>query len=126
LAPDPTAELTSRTHSNTEETFKFSVDSAERIYDGSLYGTAAEFRFVPQNNPTWYFTRTAWTNNPRKSFGFNIERTFSRDGKPFTTWVSVDYRIDYRYPGTDWVIGAANQTRESDPKSVYRVMNAEP
>lgn len=120
LAPNSNADLKSRTLSPYQETFRFSVDFSESVVNGSLYGTAAEFRFVPMGNPTWYFTRQNWTNNPRTNVGRVIERTFGRDGKPFTTWVSVNYQIDYRYPGTDWVEDIARKSRESE-KTVYRV-----
>lgn len=108
---NPIATLISRTTNSTTETFAFSVDSSQIIYAGSLYGTEAEFRFVP-TSAIWSFSRPEWTNI-RTNAGFDIERTFNRDGKKFNTWVSVNYEIDYRYPGTDWVVGAASVNRVS-------------
>lgn len=117
LAPNPTAVVTSTTAGNTR-TFIFSVDSSERIFYGSLYGTAAEFRFAPIR-ATWSLTRrTAW-EGVRQQGGFTTSRDFNRDGNPFTAWVTVVYRIDYRYPGTDWVEDIARQSLESD-RLVYR------
>jgi hypothetical protein len=117
----PTDTLTSRTKNSTTETFAFSVDSSEIIYAGSLYGTSAEFRFVP-TSANRSFQRPFWSPKVRTDNGFNVERTFSRDGNTFSTWAKVVYRIDYRYPGTDWVIGAASATRESDGL-FFRVSN---
>ena len=116
IAPKPNLNRTSKTLTSTQQRYGFSTDSSQRIYAGSLYGTAAEFRFVP-TRATWDFYRSFWTNSPRKAYGFNISYAFDRHGtlsRPFTTRVTVNYQIDYRYPGEDWVVNVANQSLTSN------------
>ena len=124
LVPNPSANLTDRwTPDRQQEMFRFAVDSSERIYTGSLYGTPAEFRAIP-TSATWFFNRPTWTKTER-NYGFNIQRSFGfctsggNARNKFNGGVTVYYQIDYRYPGTDWVIRAANGNRTSFLPQTY-------
>lgn len=110
LAPNPVANYTFRTLSTSKEFF-FSTDSSERIYAGTLDGKPADYRVVP-TSASWTLTLQGGTAKLRN--GFNTSIYYARNGKTFSARVSVNYRIDYRYPGADWVIGAATGNRLSN------------
>lgn len=110
LAPNPTATYTFRTLSTSKEFF-FSTDRSSRIYAGSLDGKPADFRVVP-TSASWRLLLQGGTTKFRNTFDASIY--YARKNQTFSAWVLVSYRIDYRYPGTDWVIGAATGSRASN------------
>lgn len=111
LAADPVATYTVDTFT-TSKRFYFSTASAAQFYAGSLDGKPADFRIVPLNGQ-WTIGNTGWAKDTVRN-GLSASLYFNRDNKNFYASVSVGYRIDYRYPGTDWVIGAATGSRVSN------------
>ena len=110
LAPNPIATYTFVTYPNHER-FSFSTDATARIYAGSLNGESVDFRFVPES-PTWRLLLQGGTTKIK--YGYEPYIDYARTGKTFSAYVSVNYRIDYRYPGADWVIRAATGYRVSN------------
>ena len=66
---------------------------------GSLLGRAATIRFVP-TGAQWSFSDGATMT------GFAVSKAFEQSGD-HTAIANVSYRIDYRYGGSDWVVGAS-------------------
>ena len=110
LAPNPIATYRFDTYA-TYKRFFFSTSYASRIYAGSMNGESAEFRVVPES-ASWRLLLQGGTTKTRS--GYNPYIDYTRNGKTFSAYALVYYRIDYRYPGTDWVIGAATGSRASN------------
>jgi hypothetical protein len=110
LAFSPNATYTVRTLSTSKEFF-FSTDGSARIYDGALDGQEVEYRAVP-DSPEW--TLRYNNGSPRTRYGLTTSIYYPRDNRYFTASVAMNYRIDYRFAGEDWVIGAASDRRVSN------------
>ncbi len=84
----------------------FFVDGGSQTVNGALLGRAAQIRFAAVS-ATWTFS------DGQGRSGFSAERVFLEPGE-FTARAQVSYRIDYRYDGGSWVLGAGSGALSSN------------
>lgn len=98
LSPSGQVEIT--------EPVNFGVNTAGGSHLGELFGSAAEIRFIAQS-VRWQFSDGQVHSGRYVSVSFaNPQRV--------TATATVEYRIDYRYLGSSWVVGAARASLESN------------
>jgi len=78
----------------------FTVTAGSDSSTGSLLGRPASIRFVP-TSAHWSFSDGSTMT------GFAVSKAFVQSGD-HTAVAKVGYRIDYRYDGSDWVVGASS------------------
>ena len=88
----------------------FGVNPGGGTHTGSLFGESAEIRFTP-SSVSWRFS-----DGQSKSGRF-VSSSFS-EPQLISATATVFYRIDYRYPATDWVIGASSAQLDSNRLSL--------
>lgn len=88
----------------------FGVNPGGGNHQGALFGKQAEVRFTPVGY-SWEFSDGQRSNlaNPAVSFS---------DPQQLRAVVQVSYRIDYRYPGQAWVVGASALALNSNQVSL--------
>jgi len=111
LAPNPIATYRFDTYSTSKQFF-FSTGRTSHIYAGSMNGRPADFRVVAKN-AHWRFLLEGGSTKFRNNT-FTTNMWYTRNNKSLRAWVVVDYQIDYRFPGDDWVIDAASDSRVSN------------
>ena len=92
------------------EPVSFGVNVGGGSHGGSLFGSPAEIRFV-STGVNWYFSDGQSAGGRSVSVSFWEPQTVS-------AYARVSYRIDYRYPDSDWVSGAAFASLESNRVSL--------
>lgn len=105
-ATRPFAYLSPGTEVEIGEPVNFGVNPGGGTHTGDLLGRQAEIRFWP-TAVNWQFS------DGQQIQGRNITTSFA-DPQLIRASASVDYRIDYRYPGSEWVNGAASASLGSN------------
>lgn len=91
LSPNRQVEIT--------EPVNFGVNVGGGTHGGTLFGSAAEIRFIA--------TGVSWSFSDGQSGSGRFVSVAFLDPQVITARAQVSYRIDYRYPGQGWVIGAS-------------------
>ena len=92
------------------EPVSFGVNLGGGTHGGSLFGSPAEIRFVPSG--------VGWTfSDGQSGSGSSLVVAFS-DPATVTAYANVQYRIDYRLPSANWVLGAASASLNSNTLSL--------
>lgn len=110
FATAPFAFVSPATEVQIGEVASFGVNPGGGNHQGALFGKQAEVRFVPAGF-SWEFSdgQRSRSQNPAVSFA---------DPQQLRAVVEVSYRIDYRYPGQAWVIGASSLNLSSNQVSL--------
>jgi hypothetical protein len=88
------------------EPVSFGVNVGGGTHGGKLFGSPAEIRFLA-TAVTWFFSDGQVANGRYVSVSF-------ANPQQVTARANVTYRIDYRYPSSDWVLGAASASLDSN------------
>jgi hypothetical protein len=88
------------------EPVSFGVNTGGGTHGGLLFGSAAEIRFAA-TSVTWSFSDGQIRSGRFVSISF-------ANPQQITARASVEYRVDYRYLGSGWVLGAANVSLDSN------------
>lgn len=88
------------------ESVNFGVDLGGGSHTGELFGRSAEIRFWP-TDVRWHFS------DGQSLSGRNVSAQFA-EPQQLRASATVYYRIDYRYPGSSWVIGASSANLDSN------------
>jgi hypothetical protein len=102
LSPSAQAEIT--------EPVSFGVSVGGGTHSGELFGSAAEIRFVA-TTVNWQFS------DGQSATGRNVVVSFE-DAQLLSAVATVSYRIDYRYLGSTWVVGASSASLDSNEVSL--------
>lgn len=102
LSPSGQVEIT--------EPVNFGVNVGGGTHGGELFGTAAEIRFIA-TSVTWSFS------DGQVISGRYVTAAF-KDPQNITARATVNYRIDYRYLGSTWVVGASSASLDSNSLSL--------
>ena len=92
LSPNRQVEIT--------EPVNFGVNVGGGTHGGTLFGSAAEIRFVA--------TGVSWRFSDGQSRSGRFVSAAFLDPQVISARAHVSYRIDYRYPGQGWGIGASS------------------
>lgn len=106
FATKPFAYFTPVREIEVDEPVNFGVNLGGGTHSGSLFGRSAEIRFYP-SSVSWKFS------DGRQIQGRFVSATFEEPDMVFAT-ATVWYRIDYRYPGQTWVLGASSTSLVSN------------
>lgn len=102
LSPSGQVEIT--------EPVNFRVSVGGGAHSGELFGSAAEIRFIA--------TSVTWTFSDGQAMkGSSVTAAF-QDPQTITARANVTYRIDYRYLGSTWVVGASSASLDSNSLSL--------
>lgn len=88
----------------------FLARATELSVSGELLGNPATIRFVPAAI-RWEFS------DGESGGGESYERSFSEVGS-YTARAVIEYRIDYRYSGSSWVVGASSGELSSNSLAI--------
>jgi len=88
------------------ESVNFGVNLGGGTHGGLLFGSVAEIRFVA-TEVSWFFS------DGQVLAGRFVSASFGNP-QQITARANVGYRIDYRYPASSWVLGAANASLDSN------------
>lgn len=102
LSPSRQVEIT--------EPVNFGVNVGGGTHGGELFGSAAEIRFIA-TSVTWRFS------DGQLQSGRYVTAAFL-DPQTITARATVNYRIDYRYLGSTWVVGASSASLDSNALSL--------
>ena len=102
----PFAYLGSASEVEIGEPVGFWVNPGGGSHSGNLFGQQAEIRFWPRS-VAWQFS------DGQVGSGEAITKSFSNP-QQIRAIATVTFRIDYRYPGQSWVIGAAESKLSSN------------
>ena len=110
FATAPFAYVSPSTEVEIGEVAYFGVNPGGGNHQGELFGKRADVRFVPSGY-SWEFSdgQRSRSQNPAVSFA---------DPQELRAVVEVSYRIDYRYPGQAWVLGASSLSLGSNQVSL--------
>ena len=92
------------------EPVNFGVNVGGGSHGGTLFGSPAEIRFVA-TGLNWYFS------DGQSAGGRYVSVSFS-EPQVVSAYARVSYRIDYRYPNSDWVSAAAFASLDSNRVSL--------
>jgi len=92
------------------ESVHFGVNVGGGSHGGTLFGSPAEIRFVA-TGVNWHFS------DGQSVGGRDVSVSFLQP-QVVTAYAKVRYRIDYRYPNADWVLGAAFASLDSNRVSL--------
>lgn len=109
-ATPPFAFLSPSAEVEIGEIVSFGVNVGGGTHGGLLFGSAAEIRFVA-TGVSWFFS------DGQALSGRFVSASFGNP-QQITARASVSYRIDYRYPASSWVLGAANASLDSNQLSL--------
>ena len=102
FSPNSQVEITESVH--------FGVNVGGGSHGGTLFGSPAEIRFVA-TGVNWHFS------DGQSVGGRDVSVSFL-EPQVVTAYAKVRYRIDYRYPNADWVLGAAFASLDSNRVSL--------
>lgn len=105
-ATRPFAYLNPNRQVEITEPVNFGVNLGGGTHGGTLFGSAAQIRFVA--------TGVHWNFSDGQSRNGRFVTVSFSDPQRITANASVSYRIDYRYPAADWVLGAASASLETN------------
>ena len=94
----------------TMEPVNFGVNVGGGTNGGTLFGSAAEIRFIA--------TGVSWSFSDGQSRSGRFVSVEFADPQIMTARAQVSYRIDYRYPGQGWVIGASSASLATNTLSL--------
>jgi hypothetical protein len=109
-ATRPFAYLDPSVEAEIAEPVSFGVHVGGGIHRGALFGSAAEIRFV-STGVIWKFS------DGQSAAGQSVVVSFE-EPQFLSAIATVSYRIDYRYLGSTWVLGASSASLDSNTVSL--------